>query len=271
MIGNADDETNFQHEFLLTNRQVANLRKAFVIFSNNSSSNIKLSKTQLSKMIQWGGFLGRLLGPLLKTGLPLTKNVIKPLAKSVLILLGLAAAASETDAGIPKKTWSSEITTLTTSNDEMEDSIRIVKPLEDSGLLLKGVSETIQSEAKEQKGGFLSMLLGTLGASLSGNMLVGKGINKAGYGSKDLQSKEGFLIPPHPLTNFDIQKYYRNEPRFNGVYSRNNLPNKIKDGAYIINLDEYSDNGTHLIVLYAFNNIVIYFDSFGIEHIPKEI
>ena len=76
---------------------------------------------------------------------------------------------------------------------------------------------------------------------------------------------------PHPLTNFEIQKYYQNEPRFNGVYSRDNLPNKIKDGAYIINLDEYSDNGTHLIVLYAFNNIVIYFGSFGIEHIPKEI
>ena len=76
---------------------------------------------------------------------------------------------------------------------------------------------------------------------------------------------------PHPLTNFGIQKYYENESRFNGVYSRDNLPNKIKDGAYIINLDEYSDSGTHWIALYVNNNDVTYFDSFGVEHIPIEI
>ena len=79
------------------------------------------------------------------------------------------------------------------------------------------------------------------------------------------------LIPPHPLTNSEIQKYHQNEPRFNGVYSRDNLSDKIKDGAYVINLDEYSDIGTHWIALYGFNNNVTYFDSFGIEHIPKEI
>ena len=77
-------------------------------------------------------------------------------------------------------------------------------------------------------------------------------------------------MPPHPLTNFEIQKYYQNEPRFNGVYSRDNLQ-KIKDGAYIINLDEYSDIGTHWVALYVQNNDVTYFDSFGVEHIPKEI
>ena len=77
-------------------------------------------------------------------------------------------------------------------------------------------------------------------------------------------------MPPHPLTNFEIQKYYQNEPRFNGVYSRDNLT-KIKDGAYIINLDEYSDIGTHWVALYVQNNNVTYFDSFGVEHIPKEI
>ena len=80
---------------------------------------------------------------------------------------------------------------------------------------------------------------------------------------------------PHPLTNFEIQKYYQNEPRFNGVYSRDNLPERssteIKDGAYIINLDEYSDIGTHWVALYVHNNNVTYFDSFGVEHIPKEI
>ena len=100
MVGNSNDNTNFPNELLLTNRQVANIRKAF---AKNTSTDIKLSKTQLSKMIQSGGFFGKLLGPLLKTGLPLIKNVIKPLAKSVLIPLGLTAAASAADAGIHKK------------------------------------------------------------------------------------------------------------------------------------------------------------------------
>ena len=128
-------------------------------------------------------------------------------------------------------------TTLTISNDEMEDIIKIVKSLKNSGLLLKGVSEAIQNESKKQKGGFLSMLLDTLDTSLLGNILAGKGMNRtgeeflrAGYGSS-IKSKE-FLILPHPLTNFEIQRYYQNEPRFNGVYSRDNLPDKIKDGTY---------------------------------------
>ena len=94
------NETNFPHKLLLTNSQVANLRKAF---ANHLSADIKLSKIQLSRMIQSGGFLGRLLGPLLKPGLPLIKNVIKPLAKSFLIPLGLTAASSAADAGIHKK------------------------------------------------------------------------------------------------------------------------------------------------------------------------
>ena len=98
MIG--DNETNFPHKLSLTNRQVSNLRKAF---ANNSSTDIKLSKTQLSQMIQSGEFLGRLLGPLQKTKLPLIKNVIKPLAKSVLLPLGLTAATSAADAEIHKK------------------------------------------------------------------------------------------------------------------------------------------------------------------------
>ena len=80
----------------------------------------------------------------------------------------------------------------------------------------------------------------------------------------------GLVIPPHPLTNFEIQKYYQSESRFDGVYSRDNLP-KIQDGAYIINFDECSDIGTHWVALYAHNNNITYFDSFGVEHIPKEI
>ena len=162
MIGDSNDKTNFPHELLLTNRQVSSIRKAF---SNNSSVDIKFSKTQLSKMIQSGGFLGRLLGPLLKTGLSLIKNVITPLAESVLIPLGLTAAASAADAGIHKKILGSGNTTLIISNKDMEDLIKIVKSLEDSGLLLKKVNESVQNEIKEQKGGLLSTLLGTLGAS----------------------------------------------------------------------------------------------------------
>ena len=81
----------------------------------------------------------------------------------------------------------------------------------------------------------------------------------------------GFLMLPHPLKNFEIQKYYQNEPRFNGVFSRNNLPKKIKDGAYVINLDEYADVGTHWIALFCNRNEIVYFDSFGVEYIPEEI
>ena len=79
------------------------------------------------------------------------------------------------------------------------------------------------------------------------------------------------MIPPHPLTNFEIQAYYQNEPRFNRVYSRDNLPRKIKDGAHVINLDEYSDIGTHSIALCVIKKTATYFNLFGIEHIPKEI
>ena len=149
-------------------------------------------------MIQSGRFLGKLLGPLLKTGLPLTSNVTNPLAKSVLIPLGLTAASSAADAGIHKKILGSGNATLIVSNNDMEDIIKIVKYLEDSGLFSKGVTESVQNEVKEQKRGFLSALLDILGASLLGNLLTRKGINRAGEG---------------------IVKVYRN-----------NLPNKIKDG-----------------------------------------
>ena len=230
MTGNSDDETNFPHKLLLTNRQVTALRKAF---ANHASADIKLSKTQLSKMIQLAVFLGKLLGPLLRTALPLMKSVIQPLARSVLIPLGLTVTASAADAGIHKKTLGpGHSTTLIISSDEMKDILKIVEYLEDSGILLKGVSETTKDEGKEQRGGFLSMLLDTLGVSLLGNMLADKGVIRAeeraarvGYGSKRSSIKKKFLILSHPLTNFEI--YYQNEGRFNGVYSRDNIANKI--------------------------------------------
>ena len=123
-------------KLLLTNRLVENLRKAF---GNKSSIDIKLSKTQLSKMVQSAGFLGRILGPLLRAGLPLIKNVIRPLAKSVLIPLGLTASSSSADEGIHKKILgsSNNTTTLIISNHKMKNLIEIVKSLEYSGLLLK--------------------------------------------------------------------------------------------------------------------------------------
>ena len=177
VVGDSNYENNFPHKLLLTNTQVSRLPRAFV---NGSSASIKLSKTQLHKVGQSGGFLGRLLGPLLKTGLPLIGNVRKPLAKSILIQLELTAAASATDAVIHRKIFGSGNTTLIISNEEMNDTIKIVKSLEESGLIIKCVSEAMKNEAKEQKGGFLSMLLGTLGSSLLGNLLTGKGTIRAG-------------------------------------------------------------------------------------------
>ena len=159
MIGNSDDETN---------RQVANLRRAF---ANHTSTDIKLSKAQLTKM-QKGAFL-RFLAPILKSELPLLKSAIKPLS-----MLGLTAAASAADAAINKKILESgNHTTLIISNDDMQDLLKIVKSLDDSGLILDGITETVKNKVKEQKGGFLSMLLGTLGASLLGDLLTKKFIS----------------------------------------------------------------------------------------------
>ena len=131
MVGNSNDNTNFSHKLLLTDRQVANIRKAF---SNNLSRDVKFSKTQLLKMMQSRGFLGNLLirlaGPLMKVAMPLAKNVLEP--------LGLTAAMSAIDGSIKKKMIGSGTTTLIISNDEMNDIIKIVKSLENSSVLLKG-------------------------------------------------------------------------------------------------------------------------------------
>ena len=169
--------------------------------------------------------------------------------------------------------------------------VKITNTLEDSSVLMKGVSETLKNDIK--KGGTLPiipMLLGTSGPSLIGNLLTGKGLFNAGSGNKcncgqgmyragrgkglstaGQGTKRKSLMPAHPLTNLEIMDYFKNEPRFNGVYSRNNLPKTIKNGAYVINLDEYKNTGTHWVVLLVKSNEVIYFDSFGVEHIPKEI
>ena len=121
----------------------------------------------MHKIRQSGGFLGRLLGPSLKTGLPLIGNVLKPLAKSALILLGVTAAVSAADVTIHKKMFGSCNTTLIISNEEMNDIMKIVKFPKQPGLLIRIVSQTIKNEAKDKKGGLLEILLSTLGSSLS--------------------------------------------------------------------------------------------------------
>ena len=176
----------------------------------------------------------------------------------------------------------------------MNDIRKIIEALENCGILLKGVTKTIENETKEQRGGFLGRLLRTLGASLLGNLLTGgksimragdgivrasDGIVRAGEGSVASRVKgEGskkkplnLLLPFHPLTNIEISEYYKNEPRLNGVYSRNNLPNKIKKGEYVLNLAEYENAGTHWVALFVKPKYTAYFDSFGIEHIPREL
>ena len=141
MVRNSDDEANFPHKLSIANRQILSLRKAF---NNHTSADIKFSKAQLTKM-QKGGFL-RFLAPLLKSGLPLLKSVIKQLG-----MLGLTAAASATDVAINKKTLGSgNHATLIISNDDMQDLLKIVKSLEDSGILLDGITETVKNEVKEQ-------------------------------------------------------------------------------------------------------------------------
>ena len=143
VVGDSNDENKFPHKFLLTNTQVLKTRKAF---ANGSSANTKLSKTHLLKIGESGGFLGRLLGPLLKTGSLFLGNILKPLAQSVLLPLGLTAAAAATDAAIHKKMIGSGFTTLIISNEEMNDIMEKVKSIEDSGLLIKQLVKQLKTK-----------------------------------------------------------------------------------------------------------------------------
>ena len=162
------------HELLLTTKQNTKLRNAI---NNNLATDIKLSKVQIKKLIQSGGFLGKLLsklvGPLMKVAMPLAKNVLSP--------LGLTAAMSAIDVNIKNKIHGSGVK-LIIEEEDMKDITKAIEALENSGILLKVVSKTIGNETKEQRGRFLGMLLETLGASLLGNLLTGKGIMRAGDG-----------------------------------------------------------------------------------------
>ena len=168
------NEDELPHELLLTTKQNTELRNAI---NNNLATDIKLSKVQIKKLIQSGGFLGKLLsklaGPLMKVAMPLAKNVLSP--------LGLTAAMSAIDVNIQNKIHGSGVK-LIIEEEDMKDITKAIEALENSGILLKVVSKTIGNETKEQTGGFLGMLLETLGASLLGNLLTGKGIMRAGDG-----------------------------------------------------------------------------------------
>ena len=176
------DET--PHELLLTTRQNTKLRNAL---NNNSATDIKLSKAQIKILNQSGSkLLSKLAGPLMKVAMALAKNVLAP--------LGLTAAMSAIDGSIQKKIHGSGVK-LIIEQEDMKDIMKITKALENSGILLKGVSKTIKNETKEQRGGFLSMLLGTLGASLLGNLLTGgKGIMRAGEGKVVSRAKSDGIV-----------------------------------------------------------------------------
>ena len=212
--------TNFNkderpHELLLTTRQNTKLRNAL---NNNSSTDIKLSKAQIKKIIQSGRFLGKLssklAGPLMKVALPLAKNVLAP--------LGLTAAMSAIDGIRQKKIHGSGATKgagvkLIIEQEDMNDIMKIIKVPENSGILLKEVNKTIKNETKEERGGFLSMLLGTLGASLLGNLLTGgKHIMRAGdgivrAGDGIVRAGEGSKKTPKFTVTFSSFNKYRNK------------------------------------------------------------
>ena len=189
-------------ELLLTTRQNTKLRNAI---NNNLTTDIKLSKAQIKKLIQSGGLLGKLLSklvdPLMKVALPLAKNVLAP--------LGLTAAMSEIDGGIQTKIHGSAVK-LIIEQEAMNDIMKIIEALENSGILLKGVSKTIENETKEPRGGFLSMLFGTLGASLLGNLLTGgEGIIRAGDGI--VRAGSGSKKTPKFTVTFSSFNKYRNK------------------------------------------------------------
>ena len=191
-------------ELFLTTRQNTKLRNAL---NNNLATDIKLSKAQIKKIIQSGGFLGKLLsnlaGPLMKVALPLARNVLAP--------LGLTAAMSAIDGSIQKRMHGSGVK-LIIEQEDMNDIMKIIEALENSGILLKGVSKTVENENKEQRGGFLSMLLGTLGASLLGNLLTGgKGIVRVGDGIVRAGEGSGSKKTPKFTVTFSSINKYRNK------------------------------------------------------------
>ena len=197
------NKDELSHELLLTTRQNTKLRNAI---NNNLATDIKLSKDQIKKLIQSGGFLGKLLsklaGPLMKVAMPLAKTVLAPLV--------LTAAMSAVDGSIQEKIHGSGVT-LIIEQEGMNDIMKIIEALGNAGILLKGITKTNENETKEQRGGFLSMLLGTLGASLLGNLLSGKGMMRAGEGIVRAGEGNGSKRKPKFTVTFSFINKHRNK------------------------------------------------------------
>ena len=152
------------------------------------------------------------------------------------------------------------------SNEDINDIIKTIKPLKDSTVLIGGVTETVKDVIKKQEGGFLGALLAPLAASLVQPVIYS--VVKVISRKRIYEWK--FLVPLHPLNNIKIINYFKYEPRFNGEFSRNNLP-KIKNGAYVINLNDENIKGTHWVLLLIDKNTAVYFDFFGIGYIQQEV
>ena len=206
-IGNKNfNKADLLHELFLTQTQINELREKI---ENNMSTDIKLGKAQINKLIKEGAALGsilaRFLPKLIKPAISLGKNILAP--------LGLSAAMSATDAAIQKKLYGSGTKTVRFSDKDLDDMTKIVKALEDSNVLMKGITETLKNDIK--KGDALPlilMLLRTLGASL----LTGRGMYRAGNQGQGLfrtgqRIKKKSLTPFRPLTNFEIQEYFKDE------------------------------------------------------------
>ena len=177
MISNTANEVNFLHKSVLTNGKIPSLCKTFTY---NLSANMKLSTTHFSKKIHVGEFPGINIGTLMKAGLPLIKNIIKPLAKSLPVPLRLTAAAPPPDASFLQIILVSRTTPFTISNKEKEDIKKIIRYFEEFDLLIHYVSKRIKNETSEEKGGFLGTLLCRLDTSLLVTMLTRKGVIKTG-------------------------------------------------------------------------------------------
>ena len=177
MISNTTNEVNFLHKSVLTNGKIESFCKTFTY---DLSANMKLSKKHFSKKIHVGEFPGTNIGTLMKAGLPLIKNIIKPLAKSLPVPLRLTAAAPPPDASFLQIILVSRTTPLTISNKEKEDIKKIIRYFEEFDLLIHYVSKRIKNEASEEKGGFLGTLLCRLDTSLLVTMLTRKGVIKTG-------------------------------------------------------------------------------------------
>ena len=249
----------------LTQTQLNKLREKV---ENNMSTDIKLSKAQINKLVKERGALGsilaRFLPKLIKPAISLGKNILAPLE--------LSSAMSATDATIQEKVHGYGTKTVKFSNKDLNDMTKFFIALEDSDVLMKRITETLKNDIKKGRAlPLIPMLLGTLGASLltgRGLFRTGRGMYRSGNHGQGIKKK--LLASFNPLTNFEIQEYFKDEKRFNGVSSRNNLP-KLKNDAYVINLDHSKNTGTHWVAAFVKEDEVIYFDSFGVEYIPKEI